>query len=155
MKNQEESIRTLANGAIVWELKFETGIQRVDLEHKIFLELINTLSVMLDRHVEQMMLDRLVEEIQKYAEFHFLSEENFMQQINYPDYKAHRDLHFELLERFNVAKHKNDKLRDFLDFMYDWFIGHTIKVDMQIKDYMQAEDIDVDYSLHLYPPPAK
>jgi hemerythrin len=133
---------------IQWKSEFNIGLQRIDFEHRIFLELVNSFKIALDNHRPDNELVRLLTEIEKYAEFHFVSEENCMFVIQYPDLKNHQIQHFELLEQFNLAKYEKFGFVKFYKFIKDWFINHTIYEDMKIKDYINQNQIDIDRLRH-------
>lgn len=129
---------------ISWNSKFETGVQRIDLEHKIFLGLLNSYLNALKMESEKDNLIRIINEIEKYAEFHFISEENFMCLINFPYYKNHQFAHFELLERLNISKHERHNSLNFLNFIYNWFVLHTINEDKRIGEFIIKNKIKVN-----------
>lgn len=146
MKNKE------TNGKIIWNSNFNTGIERIDFEHKIFLELVNSFKKSLDNNCSKNELLGILMEIEKYAEFHFISEENFMMRIEYPDFKKHQIQHFELLEQFNLEKFDKLGLENFYDFIKDWFINHTVAEDIKIKNFVNNENIkigDIYYNLNI------
>ncbi len=131
---------------IAWESKFDTGIERIDFEHRIFLELINSFKKALDHNRSNDELVRIINEIEAYTIFHFTSEENFMYAIKYPDYKSHQMLHFDLLEQLNFAKYEKEDFSYFYEFIKNWFFNHTINEDTKIKSYIITNNIDN----HLY-----
>ncbi len=134
----------VSDGRIEWSKNFETGIQRIDFEHEVFLELINSLKYAIENNRDDSELFRIIIEIEKYAEFHFISEENFMLRINYPQYKSHQIAHFDLLEQFNLSKHKSGAFPEFLEFLYIWFVNHTVLEDKKIKEFVQENNIEVE-----------
>lgn len=129
---------------IKWKSEFNTGIARIDFEHKIFLELVNSFKVALDNNKPNEELKRILTEIEKYAVFHFISEENCMFLINYPDFKNHQSQHFELLEQFNLAKYEKSGFLKFYLFIKDWFINHTTIEDIKLKEYITGNNINID-----------
>ena len=140
------------DGLIIWDSGFETGIDRIDFEHKIFLELLNSFKKAIDKGKDPEELCRIISEIEKYAEFHFISEENFMARINYPDYRKHKIEHFELLEQFNLAKFASCGFSKFHDFLKHWFIAHTTKSDIRLKEFIIGHKLEMDqyyYQLNL------
>ena len=64
---------------------------------------------------------------------HLTSEENIATSCNLPGVSSHHQRHLELLEEFNHhAEDLNKGLKtadEFLGFLEDWFIGHTIYED--------------------------
>lgn len=136
------------DGMITWESKFNTGIERIDLEHRIFLELVNSFKIAVDKNRPNEELVRILTEIEAYSVFHFTSEENCMYFNNYPDYKKHQILHFELLEQFNFAKYEKLDYSKFYEFLKDWFINHTISEDIKIKEYFDKNNIDINNNFY-------
>lgn len=131
---------------IHWDKVFDIGIQRIDLEHRIFVDLLYSYQVALERGADSESILLLINEIEKYSEFHFISEENFMKQINYPYYERQRLAHFELLERLNIAKHRKDFSVGFLQFVFNWFSSHTMSEDKNIGLYVKEQNISVGFN---------
>ena len=71
-----------------------------------------------------------------YADFHFTSEENIAMACNLSGVSSHHQRHSELLEEFNHrAEDLNNGLTtvdEFLGFLTDWFVGHTIYEDQKL-----------------------
>ena len=118
-----------------WESNFETGNENVDLQHRFFVNLIKRLEIQF-RGADAAYTERLISELRKYADFHFTSEENIAMSLNLSGANIHHQRHLELLEEFNHhAEDLNNGLitvRQFLDFLSDWFIGHTIYEDQKL-----------------------
>ncbi|MEN8199296.1 MAG: hemerythrin family protein [Thermodesulfobacteriota bacterium] len=127
-----------------WYSTLETGSTNVDAEHKIFFNLINKLIHAITSGRDNDYLARLILEIQKYAEFHFISEENLMIDLGCPDIDAHRKLHLRLLEKFNITLNSleldKESYENFAQFLIDWFQSHTINEDKKIGAFLQEED---------------
>ncbi|WP_185969077.1 bacteriohemerythrin [Carboxylicivirga sp. M1479] len=134
------------NKKITWKAEWNIGINRIDFEHKIFLELIDSLRNEIKKNSTWEILSRIIREIEKYAEFHFISEENFLFFIDYPQYIEHQEAHYILLERLNIAKHKVDDLCELLEFIYEWFIDHTLKEDIKITEYLKENGKEYHFS---------
>ena len=128
----------------IWNYDFETGIKRIDFEHQVFLELINSFRIAVEDGQKKSELESIILELEKYAEFHFVSEENFMRRINYPGYIDHQSKHLDLLEEFNIAKHDETDYLKFIEFVYCWFVHHTIGEDGLIKNFVDENHIDFE-----------
>ena len=119
-----------------WESYFETGNEYVDLQHRYFVDLINRVGINFRETDDAVYKERLISELRKYADFHFTSEENIAASGNLPGVSAHHQRHQELLEEFShLAEdlHKGKKTVDeFLDFLTNWFIGHTVYEDQKL-----------------------
>lgn len=125
---------------IKWRDSYSVGVERFDNEHKILVDLINEMFIVVrdKKSVDHLgtAIDRLIEYTQK----HFSSEEDALAQVNYPDLNAHKDMHKRLIT--NVLEHKkrienNDRQErtDFYHFLRDWLLTHIVEEDMLYKDY--------------------
>lgn len=126
-----------------WDSKFEVGHERIDHEHQVFLNLIRSASDAADNGSSKARVLRLLTEVQKYAEFHFVSEENIMIDIDYPEYSAHHQEHTRLLARLEdeFLAYGNDEisLEHIVDFLFEWFAIHTTRRDQQLAQYIYQE----------------
>ncbi len=124
-----------------WHSWFEIGHERIDFEHRIFLDLINTLQRCINRSNDNE-IHRALVELKKYAEFHFVSEQNIMIECDYPDYDAHHVLHNALLGELDgyilAVESKTRSLEMMVSFLYDWFVTHTINEDLKLSSHVKA-----------------
>ena len=116
-----------------WQSDFETGNEYVDSQHRYFVDLINRVGINFRQADDVAYKDKLISELRKYADFHFTSEENIATSCKLAGISGHHQRHLELLEEFNHhAEDLNKGLKtadEFLGFLEDWFIGHTIYED--------------------------
>ena len=121
---------------IKWESDFETGNEFVDLQHRYFVDLINRVEKNFKETDDDAYKEKLVDELRKYADFHFTSEENIATAYKLPGVSSHHQRHAELLEEFNEnAGELRQGLKtvdQFLDFLTEWFMGHTIYEDQKL-----------------------
>lgn len=125
-----------------WDKKFEIGHELIDQEHQLFLRLIKKASQTADMG-ETSKARNLLIEIKKYAAFHFFSEENLMQEIDYPDYQNHRAMHNMVLSNIDDMIVRLDmglvKLDEVVDFLFEWFALHTTSADKQITAFINKQ----------------
>ena len=118
-----------------WQSDFETGNEYVDLQHRYFVDLIKRVSINVSETNDAAYKEKLISELRKYADFHFTSEENIATACNLSGVSSHHQRHSELLEEFNHrAEDLNKGLKtvdEFLGFLTDWFIGHTVYEDQK------------------------
>lgn len=121
-----------------WDSKFELGHEKIDFEHQIFLDLIRSAS---ELSPESEKVSRILKEVEKYAEFHFLSEENVMIDCGYPDYINHKEEHKRLIallrEHIFKFNHQEIGLEDVVEFLFQWFALHTTQVDSKLTRYIK------------------
>ena len=124
---------------IDWSKKYEIGVKRIDFEHQIFADLINGLSDKIAAGSDKLSLARTLREIIKYADFHFTSEENIMEDCGYPGLREHIDIHRALQRTLNdkvmAMVSDNSSPSDILNFLADWFLDHTVREDSRISLY--------------------
>lgn len=125
-----------------WNDGYLIGNERIDFEHRTFFGLVTDFQKARINEADKKTLAGLLEEIALYAKFHFRSEENVMEQLHYPDLENHRKEHYQLVE---VLSNKMLGLemdlysaKDIEDFLVEWFVGHTSKVDRKIVEYQQS-----------------
>ncbi|MES9949857.1 MAG: bacteriohemerythrin [Candidatus Thiodiazotropha sp.] len=126
---------------IDWDNKFEVGHERIDSEHRVFLNLIRTISAEVEENGNKERILRLLAELAKYAEFHFLSEENEMLRVDYPEYEEHHHEHERLLAKFTdmMTQFRTGTLPldSIIEFIFSWFALHTTQVDKRLGQYIQ------------------
>jgi len=120
--------------ALAWKASFETGIEDVDLQHHYFVNLVNRVSTDLCTTTDPEYRERLVNELINYAHFHFVSEENIAYSMGFlTELDNHRQRHTQLLidlrEKATGMLEGASSPKDFLEFLYGWFAGHTLNED--------------------------
>ena len=130
---------------IKWEKKYEIGHERIDFEHQIFVDLIAKIDDAVKLGKDKNYIERLLNELRAYAAFHFISEENIMYSINYPDYEGHKQHHNELLDKYSQKLMEIDleeqKIEDLIIFLKNWFVNHTLNEDKKIASFVKGKYI--------------
>ncbi len=133
-----------AIAVIPWSKDYEIGHELIDSQHKIFLMLLNKLGQNIATGYTQEHMFRVINELKKYAEFHFASEENVMYESGYPELKAHQHIHSEILFELSVLEghvsHGNAKPEDIYEFLKRWLFNHILYEDSKIVQYVNTQD---------------
>lgn len=123
-----------------WDQKYELGNEKIDLEHRLFLGLIVDFHDAATQGASKDKLIRILNEICKYGEFHFVSEENIMTDYHYPEQKHHAQLHRTLLagvndkfSQFELGSIGSDEV---FEFLFEWFAFHTSTEDKKLVGYI-------------------
>ena len=125
---------------IEWSSDLEVGVTIIDQQHLSLVHLINNLYwAQRDKSAANVLKD-IMEELITYTEFHFSSEEEFMERANYSKLEGHKKLHLDLIGKVldfskKVQTGKADIDQDLMDFLKDWLLNHIKKED---HDYMSA-----------------
>jgi hemerythrin-like metal-binding protein/PAS domain S-box-containing protein len=121
---------------IAWDKKYEIGHQRIDFEHHIFFDLVTTFSDKIALGATKQQLMRVLREIGKYADFHFTSEENIMEDCSYPERMHHAKLHATLLEelhdKYDQFSLERISAKEIFEFLFNWFSSHASQEDKQL-----------------------
>ncbi len=125
-----------------WSDLYNVGIERIDYQHRYFLELINWLSFKLQAGGNEGLRQRYIEEVMKYASFHFFSEETQMLECGYPELPHHRELHRELINQLNQIASRLEMSEidaaEFIHFLAKWFLLHTVEEDGKFGRFLSA-----------------
>ncbi|MBR9867983.1 MAG: hemerythrin family protein [Oceanospirillales bacterium] len=128
--------------SIIWKKEYDVGVREIDLQHRYFANLINRLEEELTENIDTEYQNSLIDELNAYARFHFISEENLMRKANYPDLELHRKHHQQLIS--NLANMEleldmnasSDNILGIIDFLVKWFLNHTTIEDQHFADYL-------------------
>jgi len=124
---------------IQWSDQYNIGIQRIDYQHHYFVELINWLSSKLQHGQNAGLRGRYVEEIMRYASFHFFSEETQMLEAGYPELERHQGLHRNLISELTKTASRLEMgetdTTELIRFLTGWFLGHTAEEDAKVERF--------------------
>lgn len=126
----------VTEAAIEWSDTFLLGLSSVDEEHRTFVALLATLQQCPDAAFEAH-LDRFAD----HARTHFQSEDDTMEQGNFPVRACHMDEHAAVLRSVD-AVHALVCTGDFAEgrrlagALADWFPGHVQHLDSALADWV-------------------
>ncbi len=127
---------------IAWDKALSSGIEEVDMQHKEFIKLIQRLHILSERRSARDFILRILQELSKYAEYHFLSEENIMFVTRYPMLERHQAEHRKLLRGLSywvgAFENGSESMSSLLDFLSAWLISHTRDEDSRIGTYVST-----------------
>lgn len=125
---------------IKWDWAYSIGNEKIDNEHKVFLDLVRSCSEDIEEGRGAGRVFRHLTELGLYARFHFYSEETLMELSGYPDAEQHIREHRELLSTFKkrVAEYERDPSTgpDLVRYLYEWFVLHTASIDQDLATFV-------------------
>ncbi|WP_262180003.1 bacteriohemerythrin [Haloarcula laminariae] len=146
-----------SSGAFIeWvDERYSTDIDRFDEQHKHLFGLLNDLYVAIDEGHSEETVGDILQELERYTEYHFGDEEEFMQDCGYAMdcadcFYDHRDFHEEFVETVGEfrERHENGEeiTLDILEFTKEWLDAHIggDDVDQNYSEYY-AESVPDDY----------
>lgn len=127
-----------------WYEKYATGVDEIDFQHKKFLKIIQKTYQLKEKNTEDKEVFKLIDELIKYATYHFACEEIFMKIYAYPklnnQIKEHNKIKNDLKERVEKIKRQEEDVADLMFFLMTWFINHTSGSDKDIGEYMRVHN---------------
>lgn len=132
---------------IIWDNKYSVGYEYIDNEHRVFIDLIRASSKAIDANMDIDRVSRHLQELMLYAKFHFFAEENLMINSKYPQYQSHKEAHTQLIDSLEekVAAYRSNPEdgEPLIEFIFEWFILHTMKIDKELANYLNAYDAGI------------
>ncbi|MFC7134932.1 MULTISPECIES: bacteriohemerythrin [Salinibaculum] len=135
--------------------RYSTAIERFDEQHQHLFGLLNDLHVAMDEGRSEEEVGDILRELERYTEYHFGDEEEFMQDCGYSMdcadcFYNHREKHEEFAEKVSELREKHEDgeyiTMEVLMFARDWLDSHIAggNQDQNYGDYYR-ENIDDDY----------
>ena len=120
---------------------YKLGIKTIDDDHKELFTLCNNIynSTLTNEEVKTMLLN--------YYDLlfnHFLNEENYMEDVNFPYIDHHRESHRHILEKvFNAVDNSKtceiDNRKNVMKIIDDTLVYHIENYDFKIRDFVNPE----------------
>ncbi|MCX7678682.1 MAG: bacteriohemerythrin [Spirochaetes bacterium] len=124
---------------ISWSKNLETGIASIDEQHRILLEILNTVHATMVGSSEGD-LDAAFQRLMDYTQFHFAHEEKLFEQHKYPFAKKHAQEHQKLKSdaEMRISEYKGGKIGmiDILAFLIDWLQEHIVNSDKKFGNFI-------------------
>lgn len=131
---------------ISWDDSLDVGVSQFNEDHRRLVAFINDLhgGIVSGIGISQMtyILDGLID----YTKNHFAREEEMMAKHDYPDIKAHRREHYELMKQVaefsaRLREGKASFTLELMSFLKDWLVKHIKGTDMKYRDFFAGRGI--------------
>lgn len=127
---------------VIWNKDLELGIDIVDKQHKMLVDMINELhdSILEGKSYEKM--GDIITGLLYYAQTHFATEEDFFNKYNYPErlphIREHNEFIMKISSRFDKIKKGEFVLSvDIARFLRDWLLNHVMVMDKKFAPYIK------------------
>ena len=128
-----------------WYDEYSIGVDEIDVQHKRFLNLIERTYELAEQTIETREMFNLLDELMRYAQFHFSSEELLMQAYFYPKHLEQKNEHVrimkELVKGVEQIGSNQGKLKNLLFVLINWFFDHDSHFDKEFGDYVNKHRI--------------
>ena len=132
-----------------WETIFETGIEKIDNQHKVIIRLLNELyKIILDENGGGS-IDNVINELVQYTDYHFGEEEKLFAKYKYIEEEQHKLEHQKFIDKINNIVKNEIKSEDFvaielLNFLKDWLLEHIMVSDQKYAVFFNDNNIQID-----------
>ncbi len=128
---------------LVWEERFNIGVDFIDKEHKKLFAILN--KILANRKEEeksQWVCQEGIKFFKEHAVKHFAEEEAYMESIHYVNFETHKRLHDDFRKNTLPALEKEmeqtlysiESINHFLGVCVGWMLGHTLTEDRAITE---------------------
>jgi len=125
---------------IEWTEEFNVGNTQINNEHKDLINLYNKMgeTINLGKSTEQIV--SVLSELTNYSLNHFKDEEEWMKEINYPEFDIHQREHKDFIYRiamFNISFSSLDEkmIYEIISFLKEWIVNHLMISDKKIEEF--------------------
>jgi hemerythrin len=127
---------------VVWDTNLSIGIKEIDRQHKQLIAMLNQLIELEGVSVDSETISDTLTKMTDYADYHFTSEEQFMQEHAYPEYEIHKKEHVEFMRKtaelsLGTMMYKKTIPVELLTYLKEWLVEHIMASDRQIKTYIE------------------
>ena len=129
---------------IEWEDRLSVGIDKIDEQHKQWIEYFNQASRAVASQQSKEQISKTLEFLLDYTEMHFSTEEKFMQESSYTEYQDHKAKHDALRSTLKnlVADYQDegathDLAQAIETLIGNWLIEHICNVDQKFGAFVE------------------
>ncbi|MCW5210725.1 hemerythrin family protein [Desulfobulbus sp. N3] len=131
---------------IKWNDSFSVNVVKIDQEHKKLFEIVNELTDAMKAGHGKDVLGNILDRLISYTASHFQLEENYFQQVKYPDAAAHKKEHVAFVQKVTDFKKEFDDGRatvsvNILQFLRKWLQTHIKGTDQKYSSFLNEKGI--------------
>ncbi len=128
-----------------WTPDLSVKNNKIDKEHQRWIELFNNFYSGITDGKPKEQLEQLILGLLDYTKYHFSSEEQFMQSLNYPyiaEHKANHDFFVNTTEELykNLSKKKSGLSLETIKPLKKWLVNHIMGADLQYAHFAEEKN---------------
>ncbi len=132
---------------IAWNDFYSVGYELIDEQHKKLVDMINELYASFIAGEAQEKASEILEEMIKYTDYHFKTEETFFDKYNYPETEKHKEIHQSFVNKAVELKAGVDNGEitvsyDIMNLLRQWLIDHILGEDKKYVTFFLEKGIE-------------
>ena len=129
-----------------WNKAFETGITKIDIQHKVIVKILNELYDIIIGNEQEEKINEIIHELIQYTKYHFSEEEKLFEKYNYIEKVEHEKEHENFVEEIKtvVSQMNTDKgmvAIELLNFLKDWLTEHIMVTDQKYVKFFKENGL--------------
>ena len=129
---------------IQWNDTLKLNISAIDGQHERLVQLINDLHEAMKQRKAAEALGRIIQELVRYAQEHFITEEKLFIKHGYPQQEAHVNQHNQFIDQVVEFKNAFEAGRttislEIMNFLNTWLMDHIRKSDKAYAPFLQGK----------------
>jgi len=130
-----------------WSTEFAIGHANTDAQHQQLFKLLGLIRKASESDADREdLIEKSLNALIEYTQVHFRDEEALMEQIQFPGFSEHRELHDNLIHE---VENMLDELQDgeyllideLMLFLTDWLSEHILTQDAEIGNYIREQGL--------------
>lgn len=126
---------------MIWDDRIQIGIKEIDDQHKVLVDLINEIYMIMKQGNGLDAMASVVGELASYTAEHFRYEEGLLERAKYPDIVRHKQIHVSVVNQvLGYKKQLEDgtlDVNELMSFVSDWLARHIKAEDRQYVPYVK------------------
>jgi hemerythrin len=135
------------NKLLQWQEEYSVGVKELDDQHQNLLNIINSLLSEKEDEFDQNKLSIAISAMIHHAYIHFATEEQYLAQANYPDFKPHVLDHVGFIMKtlelsLKVKDGTRENRLELLSYLKNWYSSHVLGIDRQYIPYLKTQKME-------------
>jgi len=127
---------------IQWSEELSVGIQSIDKQHQILIQLINSLNTAMAKGEANITIAEILASLTDYTRLHFSYEESLLEDYGYAESKNHALQHRNLIKQIDLLKERFETDQsgsigiEIMQFLKNWLTNHIMKTDKAYSEFL-------------------
>jgi len=135
---------------IIWSDAFSIGNDQIDKDHQQIIDILNKLIELNQKKINQKKFAEILWMMMEYSIHHFKKEEDYMQKLNYPKFKEHKNLHMLYINEVSVYSNEFSNsnppvINEIIGFLENWWLNHIQNTDTEYETFKVKHGLKVNY----------